>query len=246
MRQLKFHLVWVIFALALLGTMPGFGGPALRPGPLRGSGKLISVGRELAGFRQIQVSHGCRAEVSQAAGFDLKFKIDENLKDFLDIRQEGTLLIIGLKDYYTYAEHNFQARVLCPDIDTLEASGNSRVNMENFDLSHKISLSLSGASSLRGSLKTPSMEIALSGGSRIALRGKGETLRLTASGASKAELDRFPVSEVGVFLSGDSSATLHATGSIEGNITGASVLSYGNQPRRIEVEKSGGARIEKK
>lgn len=237
MGKSRFFLVLGVSGLLIAAAA----GPAQTRGPLRGSGEVISVERDLAGFQRLQFSHACRAAVACGERFGVKIMINSNLKDHLNVRKEGSLLIVGLDDRHVYAGQDFRAEIQCPDLKGLSAAGRSQVTVTGFDLAGGTAVFLSGDSSVRGDLKSPRIQITLAGSSQIEMQGGGKTMELTAAGASRADLARYPVTDAAVNLSGASEAVIHVSRSLEGQVAGASVLIYDGSPEKTRVLTSGGS-----
>ena len=78
------------------------------------------------------------------------------------------------------------------------------------------------------------------------LDGSADDVDVQASGASKVELSDFPVVDADINLSGASSTTINASGRLDGNLSGASRLTYIGHPTLGSINASGGSSIGQK
>lgn len=86
-------------------------------------------------------------------------------------------------------------------------------------------------------------EIELSGGSDIQGSGRDDGYLLTLSGGSDADLRDLEVSRVELEVSGGSDASIYATESVEGDVSGGSSVTIFGEPESVSVDSSGGSDI---
>jgi len=256
-----------IFTVMLLAGLGGLAaGCVVGQQVVTGSGDVLTREMEYRDFNNLEISHAFRAEISHADSFSVSITADENMMEYLDVRQRGDTLYIGLKSGYSYVSTTHRATVTMPELRRLELSGASRGKMNGFSSAQPLSLNISGASSLElnditagdskfnvsgaskvsGSIQTADSGLGVSGAGSVGLNGSAEDIIAEASGASTMELDDFRVNNAKVELSGASRATVNVSGQLDVDLSGASRLSYSGSPTLGEVTVSGGSTLSKK
>ncbi|GAI14255.1 unnamed protein product, partial [marine sediment metagenome] len=170
---------------------------------------------------------------------------------------------IYLKAGYAYIGTTKMVEITMPKIDRLSLSGASQGEVSGFRSSDRLEFEASGASSLNiddmkagdtdfeisgGSHVSGGIEIAegifnISGASSIDLEGYASDISIEVSGASHANLANFSVSNATVKISGASVVTVNASDTIDGNISGASRLTYLGEPA-LSIEMSGDSTVD--
>ena len=233
---------------------------------ITGSGSLSTNDYSYTDFTKIEVGHAFETEITRADSYLVRITLDDNLYDYLKIGTRGDTLYIGLKPNYTYTKATQQAVITLPDLQRLELSGASKADVSDFTASHSldfelsgasrmdisdikagdVSMEFSGASKATGEIDMVDGTFDLSGASSIELEGSADDIFIDASGASKVSLSDFTVVDVEVDLSGASQAHINASGQIDGDLSGASRLTYTGNPRLGDISTGGGSTISQK
>jgi hypothetical protein len=222
---------------------------------------------DLNGFNKIDIGGAFEFEITQADTFKVSVLSD----DFLHIRVEkqNDTLVIRRQGIEWFAPFHSQPgiRVALPALTEVNISGASHGKIENFqsdnDLtiklsgaSHaesrnisagKLSVKVTGASGLTGDVKAArDARFESSGASRIELSGTGTNAAIDVSGASKAELGKFPIQNADLEISGASNVTISVNGKLDANISGASNLVWSGTPIMGDIQTSGASSLRRK
>jgi len=256
-------LIIATFLLMVSGCIPGVG-PSVR-----GSGKVVTWDFDYRDFTKVVAGYAFNVDISKADSYLVRISTDDNMYEYLDVSQQGDTLRIGLKPNYRYdySKITRKATITLPDLETLELSGASKANVGvGFSSTHAVDFKLSGASNLDiSSMKTGNTNFELSGASKasgniemangsfdlsgassLELQGSAADIDIEASGASHFKLSDLSVVDAEVNLSGASGATINASGRLDGNLSGASKLSYVGNPTLGSISTSGGSTISQK
>jgi hypothetical protein len=239
------------------------GFPLLGPAPVvTGSQEMATWEYDFADFTRVSVSSAFTVDITRSDSYRVSITANENLLDYLYLRQVGETLYIGLKRA-VYTNTRQEATITLPELLKLGLSGASRGSISGFSSSSPLELDVSGASFLTiaavgagdtefdisgasrvdGSLETGDCDIDLSGASAIGLEGSGNDANIDASGASSLRLGNFPVNNVRIDLSGASQATLNLSGTLDANLSGASHVKYLGEPTLGNIRASGGSTV---
>lgn len=228
---------------AVSGCIPGVG-PSVT-----GSGKLAAWDFDYRDFTKVEAGYAFDVEIVKAESYVVRITTDDNLYEYLDISKQGDTLRIGLKPNYDYDYSNItrKATINMPDLEKLGLSGASKANISGgFSSNHAVDFDLSGASKASGSIEMADGRFDLSGASSLELEGSANDIDIEASGASHVKLSDFSVVNVEINLSGASDATINASGRLDGDLSGASKLSYMGNPTIGSINTSGGSTISQK
>ncbi|GAI68967.1 unnamed protein product, partial [marine sediment metagenome] len=253
-RKALVFIVTLLVTASLLTVLTGCSGITQA---IIGSGNLITQEMDFTDFTKLEISHVFQAKVIRSDSFSVGITVDDNLLEYVVVRKSGNTLRIYLKAGYAYIGTTKMVEITMPKIDKLSLSGASRVEVSGFRSSDRLELEASGVSSLNiddlkagdtvfeisgGSHAVGSIEIAngrfnVSGASSIDLEGYASDISIEASEASHANLADFSVSNATVTISGASLVTVNASGTIDGNVSGASRLTYLGDPA-LTIEMS--------
>jgi hypothetical protein len=211
-----------------------------------GLGNVNTEEFDLSGFDKVEVSSAFDVEIRQAEAFSVVVRVDDSVKPYLDVVQQGSSLRIGLKPLSpaTVIAVTLEAEVTMPELTGLELSGAADVSVTDFKSKEPLYVEASGASSLRGDIEAGGVRFDVSGASDVRLSGSGDDLIMGVSGASSADLADFPVADANIEVSGASSAAVNVSGRLDAEASGASRVRYRGSPTLGRVDSSGGASIE--
>ena len=235
-------------SLAALGALLAAGCTAAAGLKVVGSGKQVTVEKELSGFSKIDASSAFQVKITQSEEYSVVLTVDEKVEPYLDVSVQGDTLRIGVRPGLTLAGAAFplNAVVSMPRLTGVALSGASGATVGGFKSADRLDADLSGASKLTGEIETGDVRFQVSGASGLTLSGKGQKMALEVSGAGQGNLEGFAVSDATVNLSGASRATVNVSGRLDAEVSGASTLRYTGSPTLGSIQSSGGSSIQPK
>ena len=183
---------------------------------------------DFGNFTEVHVSHAFDVEVTSGESYQVSITVDDNLWDYVDARQMGQVVYIGLTELHAFVNVHLEADVTMPELRGLTLSGASSGEVSGFSSAEPLDIELSGASSVN-------MDNLVAGDTEFGV-----------SGASRAKLAGFLVNDATVDLSGASTGIINASGTIDANLSGASHLEYMGDAALGTVETSDASSISKK
>lgn len=208
---------------------------------LRTGGSINSI--EVSGTISLYLTQSSQTAVAVSAG-DEKYnsKIKTEIKGgVLKISVDG-----GVWNGFSWTNRKLKAYVSAPDIKRLEVSGASFVQLMETLTLNDLSLSISGASELKGNIKVKSLHAELSGASVVKLTGDGETAAIEASGAAKFQGIDFKTDNAKIDASGASNISITANKVFTANASGGSSVRYSGNATAEAINASAGASIRKR
>jgi len=186
--------------------------------------------RNVSGFHAIEVSGGIDLYLSQgeeavavsAAKTEYRDKIITEVKD-------GVLKIwFDWKNSSKFEWNNrkMKAYVSFKDIDRLEGSGGSDINVDGSIKVAKLEMEISGGSDFDGKVETDELKIHASGGSDVDISGKAARLTIDASGGSDFKGYDLASDICNVEASGGSDVHVTVNKELSANASGGSDVYY--------------------
>ena len=115
----------------------------------------------------------------------------------------------------------------------------------DFLAKEKLDIELSGASNLKGQMTSPESTFDISGASILSLKGNTVHCKMEVSGASKANLEDFPINELKAEVSGAAKAHFQVKEKISLHTSGAAKATYSGNPIILSLHSSGASNINK-
>jgi hypothetical protein len=230
-------LLTLAVLLAGCGDLPGLT-------VLRGSGNLITQEEDVSDFSRVVISSTFQAEIAPGDDYRVVLTVDDNLLPYLRVEQTGDTLRIGLVEPGVgVSDANLKAQITMPRLEAVEASGASKVFLEDFQSDDPLTVNVSGASSLNGDIATGDIAVDASGASTVNLAGFGQDADLTASGASTVDMGGYSVSNAAADSSGASRIIVDVSGRLDASASGASSVHYLGNPTNVNSDTSGSSTI---
>ncbi|MEO5860730.1 MAG: head GIN domain-containing protein [Pyrinomonadaceae bacterium] len=193
-------------------------------GAEKGSGNVASESREVSEFSKIDVSHVFQVEVTAQAEYAIEVEADDNLLQFIKTEVRGDTLHIEL-DQRVKTSNPLRVRVSAPNIERIEASGASRV-----DVAH---------------LQNAELAVDTSGASKVNVVGETGTLTVDVSGASQIDLGSLSAATATIEASGASRVNVNVTNDLIADASGASRITYTGSAK-VQKSTSGASSVSQK
>lgn len=209
-----------------------------------GSGNLVTLEQPNQNFSRVEFTHAFQAEVTQGEAYSVVITIDDNLEQYLQVSQTGDTLKIGFQPgLLSLRNATMRARVTMPELTGVGGSGATQIRIDGFESSKDLRVDVSGASTLRGNIDAGNLNADISGASRLELTGRGQDGRINVSGASQANLANFAMQNVDAEASGASRAEVNASGRLDAQASGASMVLYNGNPTMGRIQTSGASNV---
>ena len=192
---------------------------------VKGSGNIASETRDVGSFSGVDVSGVFQVEITAQKDFTIEIEADDNLLSLIKTEVRGGVLRIETEKRVS-TSNPLKIRVSAPDIDSIEASGASKV-------------SLTG-------VKNDELRVDTSGASKINISGETVNLLIEVSGASSIDAENLKAENANVDACGASHVSVFATGELKSDASGASKIVYSGSPKNIEKKSSGASSVREK
>ena len=192
---------------------------------VHGSGHVASERRDITGFTSVDVSGVFQVEIVAGSDYSVEVVADDNLFEYVSTDVHGKTLKIELNKKVSTG-NDMIVRITAPMIDSIEATGASRVK----------------ASGIAGE----SFNVDSSGASKIIVEGDVTQLNVEVSGASNINAEGLKSVNAKVEASGASHVDVNVSGELQSEATGASRITYAGEPKTVNNRQSGAGSVSKK
>ncbi len=175
---------------------------------------------------------------------EIIIQVPDNLTASLEVDIDNKSLAIGYGNTAIRGSSNTTVYITSPDVHNITLSGASLLRSDNELKYPSLQLDLSGASKIDASLNNQDLNLQLSGASKADLYGNTTTLQLSASGASSVEHYDMTTRDLIANLSGASEVWLTVNSSLDVTASGGSKVKYKGPGRITHQNLSGGSTIE--
>lgn len=224
---------------------------------LRGSGHRTTEIRQIANFSSLVAGGGLKIDLTIGPKTSFKIEGDDNVLPLISskVDSSGALRIHCERSFKTQkpvlltlttpsiraldisGATDMSATGVKADELTVACSGASKLNLQG--TGRDVKVDFSGASEVKlDGLASESLSGELSGASQLQATGKADALILDIHGASRIDLNDLSAKTAKLSLSGASQGKVSASESIDGELSGASSLTY-KGTTNVHLDKSG-------
>lgn len=191
----------------------------------KGSGNIAAENRDIRGFKGIDVSGVFQVEITAQKDFGVEIEADDNLLRFIKTEVRDGVLHIETERRISTG-NGLKVRISAPDIESIEASGVSKVNLTG--------------------VRNDQLRVDTSGASKISVDGETAKFIVEVSGASSIDAENLKAEAAAVNASGASHVSVFAINELRADASGASKIAYSGSPKNIEKSSSGASTIREK
>lgn len=203
--------------------------------------------RDVPNFTGVKVQNAITVELIQGNSNSVTvFATDSDDQNKVITEVNDGILNIKLESGnwgWSWKNKKILVKVTIQTINFLEASGASQIKIINKLLSDDIKIKSTGASSIKGEIKSMNLSAGLSGASSIKITGIAGNVEIKASGASSFKGYEFTCKEANINLSGASNTNINVLETLYAKASGASSISYKGNPNVRESKNSGASSI---
>ncbi len=190
--------------------------------PVAGEGDVATETRTVDAFTHLSAGSGINVVVSEGAPQSVTVSAQRNLLPIVRTEVADGQLVISAKAPGFTTTQPVTVTVLAPRLESMTLSGGSGGELDA--AGGDLALDLSGGATLEG-------------------RGRADTLHLTGSSGSTANLTGLAAADAVLDLSGGATAHLSVSNAVTGTASGGATVDLGTKPATVDVTTSGGATI---
>ncbi len=206
--------------------------------------------RQVGSFSKIDISSAFQVIITQ--GNQESVAVSSNIEgdnENIITRVENGELKIGYrnKERKWYKNHNLKAYISVKNLESIEGSGASKINIDGTLAAPRLHIGLSGATDLKGNLAVKeALKLDLSGASDVTLSGAVGSLQIDASGASDVKAFDLTAGDCNIDASGACTIRISVEKELSADLSGASNIQYKGSAMIRNIKTSGASNISRK
>ncbi|CAG5071471.1 hypothetical protein DYBT9623_03472 [Dyadobacter sp. CECT 9623] len=200
----------------------------------------------VSNFNRLSMGSAFKVEVKQGSTFGVTATgRSEDLNDLEARVSGGELKLYYRGNGWSKNRKTVNVSITMPNLQGIDFSGASTANVAGFSGVKTMEIEVSGASKVNMDLKATKVTMELSGASSLVLNGSCDTLDGEVSGASSFKGSDFQTKEVNIDASGASSAAVYASNAVHAEASGASSVRYSGGAKDIHSSTSGASSVKR-
>jgi hypothetical protein len=211
---------------------------------VRGSGNVITETRQVSDFDRVSLSGSGHVAITQGAEEGVSVEADDNLVQYVRTKVSGRTLELGLRWPGTIVTPSQPIRynVSVKDLVGLEVSGSGDIDAASIE-TDSLEVKVSGSGDIRtDSLTAEALNVDISGSGDVVMAGEAPEQDIKISGSGNFDAGDLRGERVKLTIDGSGDATVWATESLAGRLSGSGSVSYYGSPA-MDVSTFGSGKI---
>jgi len=205
---------------------------------IKGNGEIISKEISINDYSKFSVAGS--ADVVYEAKPDarpyLRIEIDSNLMEYLEIKNSGNSLDIGLKPSKNINPTEYKIYTNSSSLKKIDKAGSGSVTLKNEIATDDLSISQAGSGDVIAEhLNCGKINVSSAGSGKMTLAGKADSADLELAGSGKIEAYSLDVRTASCDIAGSGKVNINALEKLEVSIAGSGSVKYKGSP---EIDKS--------
>jgi len=192
-------------------------------------------------FNSVEVSGLFTVRIQRGDEFGVDLGTNDKLKERYKVYVDGETLVISYEDNRDFFWNNrfwkdedeIQIKITLPSLEHLSATGAGKVFFKGFEETD-VEIDLTGAVNGEGNINSDNLNIDITGASFLDLKGEGNFLEATITGASGLRAFGYEVENAVVEAHGASTAKVNVTSTLEMTSGMASSITYEGNPEILK------------
>jgi hypothetical protein len=214
---------------------------------VEGNGNVKSVERSVGSFSEVEVHGAIDVHVSQGDPKPVRIEGDENLLEYIEIKQNGDKIVVRTRNGYNLRpSSDLKIYVTSPNFSKIDVSGACDIigdtKISNND---KLNLQVSGAGDIRMEVDVPVLTADISGSGSVNLKGRTRDFSCDLSGAGHARCFDLLSENTTIDISGAGDAEVYASMKVDAEVSGAGSVKYKGDAATVNQKVSGAGSVRK-
>ncbi|HTE23121.1 head GIN domain-containing protein [Flavitalea sp.] len=214
---------------------------------VEGNGNIKSEERSVGSFSVVEVHGAIDVHVSQGDLKPVRIEGDENLLEYIEIKQNGNKIEVrSRRGYNLRPTSDLKIYVTSPNFSEIGVSGACDIIGETkISNNDKLSLHVSGAGDIKMEVDVPVVTTDISGSGSVNLKGKTRDFSCELSGAGHARCFDLLTENTTIEISGAGDAEVYASMKVDAQVSGAGSVKYKGEAATVNQKVSGAGSVRK-
>lgn len=209
---------------------------------IHGNGNVVAQARNITSAEKIKVAGNFDVHLVPAAYTGVKVEADDNLMQYIIVREEGGWLVIKPEENTNLKSANsITITVSTNSLEALDVAGSGRITTQGkFTGANKLNMELSGSGIIMMNTNTPEIKTSISGSGDVSIEGETKNLKVEMSGSGTFKGAGLKTENSDVSIAGSGDATVYADVKLKVEIAGSGHVYYkGNAHVQSDIAGSG-------
>jgi len=208
--------------------------------------------RQVDEFDGVSVSGAIELYISQGSQTVAVSAAEPEKVNDIETYVENRILYIRFKskkswwsDQWNTTGRNYRAYVSAPMIKSLASAGSGNIKIEGMLKSPELELEISGSGNISGKIETENLDVTQSGSSNIRLNGTATKAEFECSGSGNIISSDLVIDICTVEMSGSGNAELQVNKELSAEISGSGNIRYKGEANVVNSSVAGSGKIKK-
>jgi hypothetical protein len=214
---------------------------------IEGNGKKTTQSRAVSGsFDAVSTRGSLDARIKVGPAASVSVTIDENLQQYVDVRVEGSRLVVDTKENVSYRGDGY-VDITLPTLRAASTSGSSDMTIDGSS-GGDLELHTSGSGDIHWRGEAKRLEVSTSGSGDAVLSGRAQSLDASTSGSGDLKgIDLTITGDVEVSTAGSGDVEIAmAGGKLRARTSGSGDVVYRGDARSVDARTSGSGEVKKR
>jgi len=222
MRQATFFVVAIFFLSSCLYT---------RDKRIKGNGNISIQEKNIGDFKGISTSGNIDIEVTDGPDHTLKIETDENLMDYLVVKNENGIIKVYTKQGYDLnPKKSIKVYATAPSFSRLDVSGSAKITSNGKIKSDGLHTAVSGSGDIILEVDSPKIEAEIAGSGSAKLSGATRDFSASVSGSGDIRCYDLLTENTEIDIAGSGNAEVFASKTLDVDVAGAGNVHYKGNP----------------
>jgi hypothetical protein len=214
---------------------------------VRGNGNIQTQDRQVSDFKNVEVGGAAKVYVSQGDHASVKVEVDDNLQQYVEVRQEGNRIIVRERSgFHLVPTGDLKIYVTAPVYNSIDVSGACDIiGQTKLSNPEDLDMEVSGAGDIHMEADAPNIKAHISGSGSIDMKGQTKSVYLELTGAAHAHCFDLLSEDTKVDISGAGSAEVFASVKLDADVSGAGNVTYKGNAPTVNQHVSGAGSVRK-
>jgi hypothetical protein len=192
----------------------------------------------ISAFESLEISGAYTVHLTQGNTCALKIEANKDVFEHLDVKKNGTKLIINFKESDYDYNGDIVLWISSPKLSKIEINGAVDLECENTWNLQDIAIEANGASKMDWNINCQTLDLSLNGASSVDITGNVQRAEIEISGAGNLDAKDFIAKNMNIALSGAGNAKVYANQTLGASISGIGIVKYYGNPKLVNSDVS--------
>ncbi len=213
---------------------------------VKGSGTVTTEKREVSPFDRIEIDGVFKVFLSQGDNESAEVEIDDNLQQYVVLKNEGRKLVLEIKDDINFSKTTKNnVYITVKNINELDIEGVCTVETQTPLKCADFSLEVNGVTNGNFEIYCDKLNADLDGVGNIKLRGEATELTVKKDGVGSFNSENMKAVKVNIRNSGVGSASVYASEELSMKNSGVGSITYSGDAVIKDLDSDGIGKIKK-